>query len=84
MIRMEKLIEDGALFRQSLEGRFSLDIMRSVLQTGIAAGVNLEAYMTWVMMMPEDVIKGAPSEFTPLGLCALSGNPALNLGFTGF
>lgn len=66
MIRMEKLIEDGALFRQTLEGRFALDIMRTILQTSIAAGINLEAYMTWVMMMPEHVVKQAPEEFTPL------------------
>jgi hypothetical protein len=33
MLRMKKLIENSSLFRTSLEGRFALDIMRTVLQT---------------------------------------------------
>ena len=70
MIRMEKLIEDGALFRQTLEGRFALDVMRTILQTSIAAKVHLEAYMTWVMKMPDEVVRKSPQEFTPLAFAA--------------
>ena len=66
MLRLEKLIENNALFRQTLNGRFALDIMRTVLQTAIATRVNLDAYQTWVMRMPEDVVAAAPHEFTPL------------------
>lgn len=66
MLRLEKLIEAGSLFRQTLEGRCALDIMRTVLQTAIAAGVDLVAYLTWVMRMPPDVVEKAPEAFTPL------------------
>lgn len=65
MLRIERLIENGALFRQTLEGRFALDIMRSVIQTAIAAGANPKEYITWVMRMPIDVVASAPHEFTP-------------------
>ena len=33
MLRMEKLIQANALFRKSLEGRYALDIMRTIFQT---------------------------------------------------
>lgn len=66
MLRLEKQIEDSALFRQTLEGRFALDIMRTVLQTAIASGVNLEAYLSWVMRMPPEVVRASPADFTPL------------------
>jgi len=65
MLRLERLIESAALFRQTLDGRFALDIMRTILQTAIACGVDLEAYLTWVMRMPDGVVSAAPQEFTP-------------------
>lgn len=65
MIRPEKQIQDAALFRQTLEGRFALDIVRSVLQTAIAAHADLAGYLTWVMRMPPEVVDAAPEEFTP-------------------
>lgn len=40
MLRMEKIIESNSLFRKTLKGRFSLDIMRSMLQTAVAAKVH--------------------------------------------
>jgi hypothetical protein len=54
------------LFRKSLSGRFALDIMRTLLQTAVAAEVDLAAYLTWVMRMPADAVKDDPGEFTPL------------------
>lgn len=65
MLRLEKQIQDAALFRQKLEGRFALDIVRTVLQTAIAAHVDLAAYLTWVMQMPEEIVEASPGEFTP-------------------
>jgi hypothetical protein len=35
----EKLIEESSMFRKTLQGRFALDIIRTVLQTAVAAGV---------------------------------------------
>jgi hypothetical protein len=66
MLRMEKLIQNNALFRQTLNGRFALDIMRTVLQTAIAARVDPQAYLLWVLRMPPDVVASAPEQFTPL------------------
>ena len=66
MLRMEKLIQDNALFRQSLEGRFCLDIVRTVNQTATAAGVEHQGYLNWVMReQPENVAK-SPERYTPL------------------
>ena len=66
MLRLEKLIENSALFRQTLEGRFALDIVRTVLQTAIAAGVELNIYLQWLLRMPSEAIEAEPEAFTPL------------------
>jgi hypothetical protein len=49
MLRTEKLIENSSMFRQTLEGRFVLDIIRTVLQTAVAAGVPAHDYLTSVL-----------------------------------
>ncbi|MBC7531260.1 MAG: transposase [Oligoflexus sp.] len=49
MLRMENLIEANALFRNSLEARFALDINRSILQTAIAAGATLQDYLNFIL-----------------------------------
>jgi hypothetical protein len=65
MLRTEKLIEGSSLFRRSLEGRFALDIVRTILQTAVAAGVPVHAYVESVLRAdPEDVAKN-PERFTP-------------------
>lgn len=75
MLRPEKLIQNNALFRQTLEGRFALDIARTVLQTAIAARVDLNAYLNWVLRMPGDVVDVSPAEFTPLAFARLHYRP---------
>jgi len=72
MLRMERLIENNSLFRKTLEGRCTLDITRSILQTAIAAQVDLPLYLNWVLRMPDEVIKLSPSEFTPLAFARLN------------
>lgn len=66
MLRMEKLIAKNALFRKSLDGRCALDIIRTVLQTAIAAGVNPAGYLRWVLRMPEEALANDPGAFAPL------------------
>jgi hypothetical protein len=66
MLRIEKLIQNNALFRQTLNGRFALDIMRTVLQTATAAGVDPQVYLLWVLRAPPDVVAREPQQFTPL------------------
>ncbi len=65
MLRMEQLIENASMFRRTLEGRFALDIMRSVLQTAVAAGVAPEQYVLFVLRSnPEEIAKN-PERYTP-------------------
>ena len=62
---MEKLIEGSAMFRRSLEGRFVLDVVRTMLQTAVAAGVPVHEYLVSVLRANEDDIAKEPSRFTP-------------------
>jgi hypothetical protein len=65
MLRMEKLIEGSSMFRRSLEGRFVLDVVRSVLQTAVAAGVPVHDYLVSVLRTSHDEIAKHPDRFTP-------------------
>ena len=71
MLRLERLIENNALFRQTLNGRFCLDIIRTILQTAIAAKVDLQLYIMWVLSMPPEVVDADPAAFTPLAFARL-------------
>jgi hypothetical protein len=71
MLRPEKLIENNSLFRQRLEGRFALDVVRSVLQTAVAARADLDRYLNWVLRMPPEIVASSPEEFTPLAFARL-------------
>ena len=65
MLRTEKLIEKNSLFRKSLEGRFVLDIVRTVLQTAVAASIPVHQYLVDVLMSADDAIRDRPEDFTP-------------------
>jgi len=67
MLRTEKLIENSSMFRKSLEGRFVLDIIRTVLQTSVAAGVPIHEYLVSVLREDPDEIAKNPERYTPLG-----------------
>jgi hypothetical protein len=65
LLRTEKLIEGSSMFRKSLEGRFALDVVRTVLQTAVAAGVPVHEYVVSVLRAnPEDAAR-RPADFTP-------------------
>jgi hypothetical protein len=65
MLRTEKLIEGSSMFRKSLEGRFVLDIVRTVLQTAVAADVPVHEYLVSVMRSSDEEITANPLNFTP-------------------
>jgi len=65
MLRTEKLIEGSSMFRRSLEGRFVLDVVRTILQTAVAAGVPVHEYLVSVLRANDDEISAHPSRFTP-------------------
>lgn len=50
MLRMEKIIQRSSLFRTTLEGRFALDICRTVTQSAICSGVDVREYLRHVLM----------------------------------
>jgi hypothetical protein len=70
MLRQENLIQNNALFRATLDGRGALDIMRTILQTAMAAEVDPAAYLKWVLMMPKESIDAEPQGFTPRAYAA--------------
>lgn len=65
MLRIEKLIEGSAMFRRSLEGRFVLDVVRTILQTAVAAGVPVHEYLVSMLRASDDDIRLNPGRFTP-------------------
>jgi hypothetical protein len=75
MLRMEKLIEGSSMFRRSLEGRFVLDIVRTILQTAVAAGVPVHEYLVSVLRADEEEIETNPSQFVPRAWAAVNLDP---------
>jgi hypothetical protein len=70
MLRTEKLIENSSMFRRSLEGRFVLDIVRTILQTAVAARVPVHKYLVSVLRADPDEIAKHPERFTPYAWAA--------------
>jgi len=66
MLRTEKLIENSSMFRRSLEGRFVLDVIRTVLQTAVASGVPVHEYLMSVLREDPDEVASHPERHTPL------------------
>jgi hypothetical protein len=78
MLRMEKLIEGSSMFRRTLEGRFVLDVVRTILQTAVAASVPVHDYLVSVLRASDNDILGQPARFTPRAWAAahLNANPS--------
>jgi hypothetical protein len=74
MLRMEKLIQANALFRNSLEGRFALDINRTALQTAIAAQVPLQEYVNYVLRASPEKVAANPENYTALAYSRIHQN----------
>lgn len=65
MLRTEKLIEGSSLFRHTIEGRFVLDVLRTILQTAVAAGAPVHEYLVSVLRQDPDEVAKNPNLFTP-------------------
>jgi hypothetical protein len=76
MLRLEKLIEASSMFRTSLEGRFALDILRSVLQTAVAARAPLQEYLLAVLRADPVDVAADPARFTPREWVATTDRPS--------
>ena len=65
LLRTEKLIEKSSMFRQSIEGRVVLDILRTLLQTAVAAGAGPHEYLVDVLKTAPEEIEAHPERYTP-------------------
>jgi hypothetical protein len=65
LLRTEKLIEKSSMFRKSIEGRAVLDILRTILQTAVAAGAPPHAYLIDVLKASPADIEAHPEHYTP-------------------
>lgn len=65
LLRPEKLIEKSSMFRRSLEGRFVLDVIRTIAQTAVAAAVPVRAYIEFVLRADPKEVAEHPERFTP-------------------
>jgi hypothetical protein len=70
LLRTEKLIEKSSMFRKTIEGRAVLDILRTILQTAVAAGVPAQEYLVDVMRADPDAVAEHPERYTPLAWSA--------------
>jgi len=75
MLRTEKLIEGSSMFRKTLEGRFVLDVVRTILQTAVAAGVPVHEYLVSVLRTSEHEVAKHPDRFTPRAWAANANAP---------
>ncbi len=62
------------------EGRGALDILRTVLQTAIAAHAPLQPYLLSVLRASPDEIASAPERFTPRAWAAANLVPSIESG----
>jgi len=76
MLRTEKLIEGSSMFRKTLEGRFALDVVRTLLQTAATAGAPAHEYLVSVLRTSEEEIANHPERFTPRAWVAANVNAA--------
>ena len=65
MLRAEKLIQASSLFRTTLEGRFALDIVRTVTQTAIASDVDVKEYLMFVLKSNPTDVRENPEKYLP-------------------
>ncbi|MDH5673946.1 MAG: transposase, partial [Myxococcales bacterium] len=65
LLRTEKLIEKSSMFRRSIEGRVVLDILRTLLQTAVAAGAPPHQYLVDVLKASPQDIEAHPENYTP-------------------
>ncbi len=65
LLRTEKLIEKSSLFRRTIEGRVVLDIVRTILQTAVAADVPVQDYLIDVLRSDPAEVAEHPERYTP-------------------
>ncbi len=63
-LRWDKIMENSSGFRQSELGRVNIDILRTIVHTCAAAGIDLKSYLLFVFKNRAQ-LKATPERFTP-------------------
>ncbi len=64
VLRWDKIMEDASKFRKTEAGRLHIDILRTIVHTCSAAGVELKDYLLFVFKNRAAVL-AAPQQYTP-------------------
>ncbi len=64
VLRWDKIMEDASKFRMTEAGRLHVDILRTIVHTCSAAGIDLKDYLLFVFKN-RAAIEADPSQFTP-------------------
>ncbi len=64
VLRWDKIMEDASKFRMTEAGRLHVDILRTIVHTCSAAGIELKDYLLFVFKN-RAAIEADPSQFTP-------------------
>jgi hypothetical protein len=64
LLRYEKIMHDNSKFRVTKRGRLTYDILRTILTTCSAGGINTMEYLVFVMKNQAEARKN-PAKFTP-------------------
>ena len=67
-LRAEKLSQGSSYFRDTIEGRTRFDILRTLNQTCVSAGIPFGQYLLYILLQPDLDIKRNPENFTPLAV----------------
>ena len=68
LLRAEKLMQGSSYFRDTAEGRARFDILRTMHQTCVCAGVSFGLYLLYILMQSDLDIQRNPENFTPLAV----------------
>ena len=69
LLRYEKIMHDNSKFRVTKRGRLTYDILRTILTTCSASGINTMEYLVFVMKNQAEARKN-PAKFTPYAYAA--------------
>lgn len=76
VLRWDKIMEDASKFRMTEAGRLHVDILRTIVHTCSAAGVEIKDYLLFVFKSRHE-IEADPAQFTPYAY-ALKLDAAIN------
>ena len=68
LLRPEKLAQGSSYFRDTIEGRARLDVLRSLHQTCVCAQIPFGVYLLFLLKTDPKLVQMQPSKYTPLAV----------------